>query len=135
MAHFVLDSYAMLAFFRNEKGRDKVERLLNEAVANKHELYMTCINAGEVYYVTCRKESVVKADIVWKALQQFPIHIVEIDLAFTLKAAKIKAANKLSYADVFAAVLTITKKATLITGDREFDSLIKEPGFKVNYIV
>ena len=135
MAHFVLDSYAMLAFFRNEKGRDKVERLLNEAVANKHELYMTCINAGEVYYVTCRKESVVKADIVWKALQQFPIHIVEIDLAFTLKAAKIKAANKLSYADAFAAVLTITKKATLITGDREFDSLIKEPGFKVNYIV
>lgn len=135
MAHFVLDSYAMLAFFRNEKGRDKVERLLNEAVANKHELYMTCINAGEVYYITCRKESVVKADIVWKALQQFPIHIVEIDLAFTLKAAKIKAANKLSYADAFAAVLTITKKATLITGDREFDSLIKEPGFKVNYIV
>ena len=135
MAHFVLDSYAMLAFFRNEKGRDIVERLLNEAVANKHELYMTCINAGEVYYVTCRKESVVKADIVWKALQQFPIHIVEIDLAFTLKAAKIKAANKLSYADAFAAVLTITKKATLITGDREFDSLIKEPGFKVNYIV
>ena len=135
MAHFVLDSYAMLAFFRNEKGRDKVERLLNEAVANKHELYMTCINAGEVYYVTCRKESVVKADIVWKALQQFPIHIVEIDLAFTLKAAKIKAANKLSYADAFAAVLTITKKATLITGDREFDSLIKVPGFKVNYIV
>ena len=96
---------------------------------------MTCINAGEVYYVTCRKESVVKADIVWKVLQQFPIHIVEIDLAFTLKAAKIKAANKLSYADAFAAVLTITKKATLITGDREFDSLIKEPGFKVNYIV
>ena len=135
MAHFVLDSYAMLAFFRNEKGRDKIEQLLNEAVANKHELYMTCINAGEVYYVTCRKESVVKADIVWKALQQFPIHIVEIDLAFTLKAAKIKAANKLSYADAFAAVLTITKKATLITGDREFDSLIKEPGFKVNYIV
>ena len=135
MAHFVLDSYAMLAFFRNEKGRDKIEQLLNEAVANKHELYMTCINAGEVYYVTCRKESVVKADIVWKALQQFPIHIVEIDLAFTLKAAKIKAANKLSYADTFAAVLTITKKATLITGDREFDSLIKEPGFKVNYIV
>ena len=135
MAHFVLDSYAMLAFFRNEKGSDKIERLLNEAVANKHELYMTCINAGEVYYMTCRKESVAKADIVWKALQQFPIHIVEIDLAFTLKAAKIKAANKLSYADVFAAVLTITKKATLITGDREFDSLIKEPGFKVNYIV
>lgn len=135
MAHFVLDSYAMLAFFRNEKGRDKVEQLLNEAVANKHELYMTCINAGEVYYMTCRKESLAKADIVWKALQQFPIHITDVDMAFSFKAAKLKAGNKLSYADAYAAVLTIAKKATLITGDREFDSLLKEPGFKVKYIV
>jgi ribonuclease VapC len=134
MAHFVLDSYAMLAFFRNETGRDKVERLLNEAVANKHELYMTCINAGEVYYMTCRKESVAKAEIVLKALQQFPIHITEVDMAFSFKAAKMKASNKLSYADTFAAVLTIAKKATLITGDREFDSLLKESGFKVSYI-
>lgn len=135
MANFVLDSYAMLAYFRNEEGGDKVEQLLNDAVADKHELYMTCINAGEVYYMANRKDGSDKAEIVWKALQQFPIHIVEIDLAFTLKAAKVKAANKLSYADTFAAVLTITKKATLITGDREFDSLLAEPGFKVRYIL
>lgn len=135
MAHFILDSYAMLAYFRNEKGGEKVEQLLNEAVADKHELYMTCINAGEVYYMAYRKDGIDKADIVWKALQQFPIHITDVDMAFTFKAAKLKAGNKLSYADAFAAVLTIAKKATLITGDREFDSLIKEPGFKVKYIV
>ena len=135
MAHFVLDSYAMLAYFRNEDGGEKVEQLLNDAVADKHELYMTCINAGEVYYMASRKDGAAKADIVWKALQQFPIHIVEADLAFTFKAAKIKAVNKLSYADAFAAVLTIAKKATLITGDREFDSLLNETGFKVKYII
>ena len=135
MAHFVLDSYAMLAYFRNEDGGEKVEQLLNEAVADKHELYMTCINAGEVYYMANRKDGVDKAEIVWKALQQFPIHIVEADFAFTLKAAKLKAANKLSYAGTFTAVLTIVKKATLITGDNEFDSLIREPGFKVKYIL
>jgi len=135
MAHFVLDSYAMLAYFRNEDGGEKVEQLLNEAVADKHELYMTCINAGEVYYMASRKDGLDKAEIVWKALQQFPIHIIEVDLAFTFKAAKIKAVNKLSYADAFAAVLTIIKKATLITGDREFDNLLKETGFKVKYII
>jgi PIN domain nuclease of toxin-antitoxin system len=37
MAHFVIDCYAMLAYFRNEEGSEKVEQLLNDAVVNKHE--------------------------------------------------------------------------------------------------
>jgi ribonuclease VapC len=134
MANFVLDSYALLAFFRKEEGGEKVEQLLNEAVADKHELHMTCINAGEVYYMAYRKDGADKANIVWKALQQFPIHIIEVDMAFTLKAAGLKAKYRLSYADAFAAALTISKKATLITGDREFETLVREPNFKVKYL-
>ena len=134
MANFVLDSYALLAYFRNEAGGKKVEQLLNEAVADKHELYMACINAGEVYYMAHLKDGADKAALVWKALQQFPIHITEVDLAFTYKAAGLKATSKLSYADAFAAALTISKKATLITGDHEFDALIGTANFKVKYL-
>lgn len=36
MAHFVLDSYALLAYFRKEEGGEKVEQLLNDAA---HDLY------------------------------------------------------------------------------------------------
>ena len=46
MANFVLDSYAMLAYFRNEPGGEKIEQLLNETAEGKHHLFMTCINAG-----------------------------------------------------------------------------------------
>jgi ribonuclease VapC len=134
MANFVLDSYALLAFFRKEEGGEKVEQLLNEAVADKHELHMTCINAGEVYYMAYRKDGADKANLVWKALQQFPIHIIEVDMAFTLKAAGLKAKFRLSYADAFAGALTISKKATLITGDREFETLVGETNFKVKYL-
>ena len=134
MAHYVLDSYAMLAYFRNEDGREKIEQLLNDAVTDKHELYMTCINAGEVYYMAYRKDGADKAALVWKALQQFPIHITEVDLAFTHKTAHIKARYKLSYADAFAVALTISRKAVLITGDSEFEALNKEANFKVKYI-
>jgi ribonuclease VapC len=134
MAHFVLDSYAMLAYFRNEEGGEKIEQLLNDAVADKHKLYMTCINAGEVYYITYRKDGADKAELVWKALQQFPIHISEVDVAFTHKAAHLKAQYKLSFADAFAAALTITKKATLVTGDDEFEALENETNFKVKYL-
>ncbi len=134
MAHFVLDSYALLAFFRNEEGGEKVEQLLNEAAVEKHELYLTCINAGEVYYMSVRKDGVNKAELVWKALRQFPIHIIDADLEFTLATAKLKARYSISYADAFAAALTIKRKATLITGDDEFKALISEAGFKVKYL-
>lgn len=134
MAHFVLDSYALLAYFRNEEGGEKVGQLLQEAAADKHELHMTCINAGEVFYMAWRKDGAGKAALVWKALQQFPIHITEVDLAFTYKAALLKAKGKLSFADAFAAALAISKKATLITGDDEFESLKGETNFKVKYL-
>ena len=134
MSTFVLDSYALLAYFRNEPGGEKVEQLLNETAEGKHSLHMTCINAGEVFYMAWRKDGTDKAALVWKALQQFPIHITDVDLTFTHKAALLKAKNKLSFADAFAAALAISKKATLITGDDEFESLKGETNFKVKYL-
>ena len=135
MAKFVLDSYALLAFFRDEPGADTVEKFLNEATEDKHELYLTSVNAGEVYYMSCRKDSVSKANQVWDAMKKFPLHFVIADMDISLAAAKIKANHKLSYADAFAAALTIQKKAMLITGDNEFESLAGETGFKVKYII
>lgn len=134
MPNYVLESYAMLAFFRNETGAEKVKQLLHAAAADKYELYMTCVNAGEVYYISYRKDGGAKAELAWKGLLQFPIHIVDIDLEFSLAAAKIKARYSLSYADAFAAALTIKRKATLITGDPEFKALTGEAGFKVEYL-
>ncbi len=123
MANFVLDSYAMLAYFRNETGGEKIEQLLNEAAAEKHILYMTSVNAGEVYYMSHRKDGMAKAEIIWKAMRQFPILIVDPDTTLTYKAAIIKANNKLSFADAYAAALAILKKSTLLTGDKEFENL------------
>ncbi len=73
---------------------------------------MTCINAGEVFYITYRKENTTKADIAWKALQQFPIHIVEAEMELTFPAAKLKSSYSISYADAFAAALTIKRSHT-----------------------
>lgn len=134
MANYVLDSFAMLAFFRNEEGAEKVAQLLHDAANGKYELYMSVINAGEVFYISYRKDGAAKADIAWKALLKFPIHMFEANIDFTLAAARLKAKYSLSYADAFAAALTIKRKATLITGDKEFDALIGVTGFKVKYL-
>ncbi len=68
------------------------------------------------------------------SLKHFPIHFIDPDFKLCMEAAALKAKFSFTYADAFAAALTINKKATLITGDKEFDALIKEPGFKVKYL-
>ena len=134
MKKVVFDSYAVIAFFRQEKGYELVRDLLVKMANDESEGYITTINVGEVYYMISRKSNPKNADIVVDALLKFPLHIVEADLKLSLEAAKLKAKYSLSYADAIAGALTINRKAVLITGDDDFENLTGETGFKVRYI-
>jgi ribonuclease VapC len=81
-----------------------------------------------------RKSNPKNAEEAIHDLLHFPLHIEEADLKLTLEAARLKAKYPISFADAFAAALTINKKATLITGDDEFEALKGETNFKVKYI-
>lgn len=135
MKKIVFDSYALINFFRKEPGYNFVSDLLIKVTGNEIESYISAINVGELYYMLCRKASAKIAEEAIHTIKQLPIHIIDASLHMCIQAAEIKAKYSLSYADAFAAVLTIEKKGILITGDREFNSLLKEPGFKVKYIV
>ncbi len=135
MKKVVFDSYALIALFRQEPGYELVRDLLVKMANDESEGYITAINVGEVFYMISRKSNTKNAETAIAAIKQMPIHIIEPDLKMCLDAAAIKAKHLLSYADAFAAVLTISRKAVLITGDDEFESLIGEPGFKVKYII
>lgn len=134
MKKIVFDSYALLAFFRDEKGREEVSRLLTEAAKGSCDIFVSVVNAGEVYYISRRKDGEEKAEEALAALLSFPVEIVDADFEITLDAARLKAKHKMSYADAFAAALTQKKKATLVTGDTEFRALEGEAGFKVRFI-
>ena len=134
MAVMVLDTFAMVAFFRNEDGAGEVEKILIDALNKRHQLYLCSYNAGEIYYSTWRKNGKAMADASRIKLLQLDITIVEADLQLTFEAAAIKATHKLSYADAHAAALALHLNATLITGDKEFEDLRDIKGFKVNYI-
>ncbi len=41
---FVLDSYAMIAFFEDESGADAVELLLKQFLSNRARGYMSVVN-------------------------------------------------------------------------------------------
>lgn len=134
MKRIVFDSYALIALFRQEKGHEFVRDILVKMANDETEGYITAINVGEIYYMISRKSNTRNAEIAIAAVKQMPIHIVDGDLKLCMEAAAIKAKYSLSYADAFAAALTINKKAVLITGDDEFESLNDISGFKVKYI-
>ena len=134
MKNLVFDSFAFIALFKQETGYELVKNLLTEIARNESEGYISAINLGEIYYMISRKSNSKNAEFAIAAVKQMPIHIIEPDIKMCLDAAQIKANYKLSYADAFAASLTIAKKATLITGDKEFDNLAGVKGFKVRYL-
>jgi ribonuclease VapC len=128
MAAKVLDSWALLAFFEDEPAAEAVEKLLAQAVAGRHKIYLSVINWGELYYNTMREVSQVAADQTVRELAALPIEIVAVsdDLAIVRQAAIYKATHKIAYADCFAAALAKAKNAELVTGNPEFKELEKE---------
>lgn len=120
---YVLDSYALLAFFNNEKGGEIVRELLLGAAKNKLLLYLLNINLGEILYIVERELDINSAQLALTRIKEMPIQILYADLEITLKAAHLKANYLVSYADAFAAALTILKGSVLVTGDRDFSKL------------
>ncbi|MBI4289157.1 MAG: type II toxin-antitoxin system VapC family toxin [Chloroflexi bacterium] len=120
---FVLDSFALIAFFESAKGGIAVRRLLEQASRAECELLMSIINVGEVLYITEREQGLVEAQDVLALIDALPIRILHADRAQTLAAARIKAQWPLSYADCFAAALAKLNGAAVVTGDPEFKQL------------
>jgi len=123
---FVLDSYALLAYFADERGRGPVEKLLTDASNNDALIKMTVINLGEVIYIVERKRGLQNAQLTLSRIKELPIKLIDIDEELALAAAHIKAEHSIAYADCFAAALSDLQKAVLLTGDPEFKKIEKD---------
>jgi predicted nucleic acid-binding protein len=130
----IFDSFALIAHFRNEEGAEYISSLLADLSIGDKEGFISLANVGEIYYMLHRKSGEANAEKALHKVRLFPIEIITADWESTYQAAKLKSKYRISYADAFAASLTIQKKGTLITGDPEFESLKKEKDFKVHFI-
>ena len=123
MNQYVLDSYALIAYFEDEAGADRVARLLRQLIQGKAKGYMSVVNWGEVYYNTMKEEGVAEAEKVILQLDKFPIQMVEVNRDLAYEAAKLKGKYRIAYADCFAVALSRKLNATLVTGDPDFKKL------------
>ena len=87
MKRIVLDASALMTFFENRPGAEKVEAIIQEAVAGRRELLMNVVNWGEVYYSVWRARSKQAADEILAKIAQLPIAIVPADDELTKRAA------------------------------------------------
>jgi len=122
----VLDSFALIAYFRDEAGAGTTEELLLSAGKKYSPLLMTDVNYAEVKYSIVKKDGAQAWAEAAKILQGLPIDFHSTTRALADTAADFKARFKLSLADAFAAALAKERKTELVTGDPEFKQLERE---------
>ena len=117
---YVLDSFALLAFFRAETGGPHVRSLLTDTTT---QTAIATVNLGEVAYRTEREFGFERAlDMLGKVVE-FQIDVVDVDRSLALMAARHKASYRMSYADCIAIALAQRLKAPLVTGDLDFQQV------------
>jgi len=117
---YVLDSFALLAYFQAEPGGAEVRNLLKKASAEKAAAFLSVINLGEIIYITERKLGRDTSENTLKDIFRLPIQLAEANMDRILSAAHIKAQYAISYADAFVVSLAQELKATIATADPEF---------------
>ncbi len=124
----VLDSYAILAFLKQEPHFETVKNLLRNSTKSLGTLLMNQINAGEVYYQIAKQDLTEDMGRFWNQFLQLPILFVANDFDLVLEAAKLKARFPIAYADAFAVATALKEDASVVTGDPDFrhvESLVR----------
>jgi len=117
---YVLDSYALLAYFQAEPGSDKVRDLPRQARAGEVSAVMSTINLGEVLYTVARRLGDDAANEMLNDMLRLPVELADVTMERVLGAAQIKAHHAVSYADCSAVSLAKELEASVVTGDPEF---------------
>jgi predicted nucleic acid-binding protein len=122
----VLDSFALIAYFRDEPGAETVANLLLNANKKDSPLHLSDVNYAEVKYSILKKDGAEAWAEASRILESLPIEYHSTTRALANAAADFKSQFKISLADAFAAALAREKKAELVTGDPEFKHLERE---------
>jgi len=128
----VLDSYAVITYLQKQQGYEDVAMIFEECVSKDREVFLCIVNWGEVIYQALRTGGEERAELAEDIMRALPINLVEANKELTLQAARLKAFNKMSYADCYAAALAMKKKCELMTGDKEFKQVEKD--IKIRWI-
>jgi predicted nucleic acid-binding protein len=128
----VLDASAMLAYFLDEPGAEKVEHLFQAAAEADRPVFISAVNWAEVLYKMERKQGKAGYETARQFERTTPLETVPVDRELAESAALLKNEYDLGLADAFAAAVAKNKKAELVTSDHDFKPVEKE--IKINWL-
>ncbi|RLC13954.1 MAG: type II toxin-antitoxin system VapC family toxin [Deltaproteobacteria bacterium] len=122
MKPYVMDACALIAFFNDEEGADKVETILSHNLC-----LMSVVNVYEVCYDAAKTSGVKEGIGLYEDIRQLPVTIIrKIGKNVIKEAVYFKVNYKISVADSIALGVARTNHAILVTADHhEFDEIEK----------
>lgn len=119
---YILDTKALIAFFNNENGAEKVEKILKEIDENKAEGFVSAITLTEIYYLYSRErgEDFAKRKIEQIKLSNLKMVVINDEIAIKAGEYKIKA---IPIADALIAASAYFVGAKVVTDDEHFEKL------------
>lgn len=118
---FVLDTSAVLALWNEEDGASIVEKILRDK--NQRTIYLSFMTFAECRYRVWKDQGRGAADELFRSLSLLPVTRIDVDDTLILAASELKAQYRISMADSWIIATAITKSATLVHKDPEFDAL------------
>jgi predicted nucleic acid-binding protein len=124
--HYVLDTSAYFTLFEDEEGSDTVQNILEQAKVGDAIVFTSFVSFTEVFYITFREEDENSAVNRINLMSKLEIERVESSKELGLIAGRLKANNRISFADSWIAATAKSYGATLVHKDPEFDQLKEE---------
>lgn len=116
---YLLDTSAVLTLIEDEIGADRVKQIFFQK-----NVVLPWVALMEVYYMTLYEKGETEAETRFAMLRHSAAEIVwEMNEVVTLRAAKIKSQNKLSFADAVIASIAMQHGAILVHKDTEYEQL------------
>lgn len=121
MKTYVLDSSALLRYLDGEAGAGRVEEILKECVRGVIEARISALQWGEIAGNLYRRLKATEAREILNHLLPSEVEIVSANADRAMRAACLKVAHGIGYADAFALDLAMdTQDNALLTADYGF---------------
>lgn len=124
---YALDASAILRYLDGEAGSTRVAEIIKDHLAGRHKAIISAVHWGEVAGVTCRAHGRPAVDLVLSRLHSFGLEVVPVTAERALRAALIKVARKISYADAFGVELVAdVPEHVLVTADFDLKAAARD---------
>jgi len=116
---YLMDTSALLTLIEDEPGADRVKEIFRRG-----QVILPWVALMEVYYMTLQEHGQQEAETRFAMLRHSSAEIIwNMDEATVIRAGRIKAANKVPFADSVISSLAIQTESILVHKDPEYEAL------------